>query len=74
MENIITFASMTNAMKAKEILRAGGISSRVIRTPARLRKGSCGYSLVVPKQFSRAAELIKEKNISFKGIYADDES
>ncbi len=72
MENIITFVSVTNAMKAKELLRANGIFSRVIRTPARLRKGSCGYSLVVPKNFARAAELIKNSKIPYKGIFADD--
>lgn len=74
MENMIAFASMTNAMKAKELLRAGGISSRVVRTPARLRKGSCGYSLAVQEKFAQAAELIKKNNIPYKGIYADDES
>ena len=52
MENIITFASVTNAMKAKELLRQHRIASRVIRTPAKLRRGSCGYSLVIPKRFS----------------------
>ncbi len=40
MENIIAFASMTNAMKAKDMLRQNGISARLIRTPANLRRGS----------------------------------
>lgn len=71
MENIITFASMTNAMKAKELLRSNNIPTRMIRTPARLRKGSCGYSLVVPNRFTRAVELLQMKGIPYKGIFAD---
>ena len=71
MENIITFASVTNAMKAKELLRQHRIASRVIRTPAKLRRGSCGYSLVIPKRFSEAAELVERSGIPYRGIYAD---
>ena len=72
MENIITFASMTNAMRAKEALNKSRIYSRLIRTPARLRKGSCGYSLVIPKHFDEAAELIRGSRIPYRGIFADD--
>ena len=72
MENIITFASMTNAMKARELLQKQRIFSRMIRTPARLRRGSCGYSLVVPKHFTRAVELLQSKGVPYKGIFADD--
>ena len=71
MENIITFASMTNAMKAKELLRSHKIPARMIRTPAHLRRGSCGYSLVVPNRFTRAVELLQMKRIPYKGIFAD---
>ncbi len=71
MENIITFASMTNAMKARELLRGHKIPTRLIRTPAPLRKGSCGYSLVVPNRFTRAAELLQMKGIPYKGVFAD---
>lgn len=69
MENIITFASMTAAMKAREALRQNRIFSRVIRTPAKLRHGSCGYSLTVPKRFEDAVEIIRERKIPHKGIY-----
>lgn len=72
MENIITFASMTNAMRAKEALNKSRIYSQLIRTPARLRKGSCGYSLVVKSRFSQACGLIKELNIPYKEMIGDD--
>lgn len=72
MENIIIFASMTAAMKARDALKQNRISSRVIRTPAKLRRGSCGYSLIVPKRFPDAVEIIRERGIPFKGIHAGD--
>ncbi len=72
MKNIITFASVTNAMKARELLRRHNIPSRMIRTPAKLRKGSCGYSLAVGRDFEKATQLIVNHNIPYKGIYADD--
>lgn len=72
MKNIITFASMTNAMKARELLKQHRIPSRMIRTPAKLRKGSCGYSLAIGHDFSKAQQLIIDKGIPYKGIYADD--
>ena len=71
MENIITFASMTAAMKARDALKQNRIFSRVIRTPAKLRRGSCGYSLVIPNRFSEAAQLVRGSRIPYRGIYAD---
>lgn len=71
MENIITFASVTSAMKAKELLRTKQIGARMIRTPEKLRHGSCGYSLVIPNRFAEAAELVRGSRIPYRGIYAD---
>lgn len=72
MENIITFPSMTAALKAREVLRRHSIPAGLIRTPARLRKGSCGYSLSVGKQLDRTEEVLKRNHISYKGVFADD--
>ena len=72
MENIITFASMTNAMRAKEVLNKNKIASRLIRTPAKLRKGSCGYSLLINRRFLKACELIKEHKIPYREMIGDE--
>ncbi len=72
MDNIITFASVTSAMKAKELLRTRQIGARMISTPEKLRHGSCGYSLVIPKHFDEAAELIRGSRIPYRGIFAGD--
>ncbi len=69
---IITFTSMTNAMRARDLLRKHRFSARLVRTPARLRKGSCGYSLIIGGNPDRAASLLRERKIPFGGVFADD--
>lgn len=71
-KNLIMFNSMTFLMKAKELLRRNNIYANTIRTPARLRQRSCGYSLQVNNDFDRAFELIKENNIPIIGVSAVD--
>lgn len=70
--NLILFPSMTAVLKAREVLRRRGINSRVIRTPANLRRRSCGYSLLVKRSFDEAVSLIKNENIKTVGIAAVD--
>ena len=70
--NLILFPSMTAVLKAREVLRRRGINSRVIRTPANLRRRSCGYSLLVKRGFDKAVSLIKNENIKTVGIAAVD--
>ena len=70
--NLILFPSMTAVLKAREVLRRRGINSRVIRTPANLRRRSCGYSLRVKRGFDEAVSLIKNENIKTVGIAAVD--
>lgn len=70
--NLIMFNNTTNMMKAKELLRQNNIRSRTVRTPARLRKGSCGYSLQINKDFEKAFELIQSRNIKVLGVSAVD--
>ena len=70
--NLILFPSMTAVLKAREVLRRRGINSRVIHTPANLRRRSCGYSLLVKRGFDEAVSLIKNENIKTVGIAAVD--
>ncbi len=72
LENIITFASVTHAMKARELLRRHRISANLIRTPAKLRRGSCGYSLVIPRQFAQAAALVRDNRLPYRHMFGDD--
>lgn len=70
--NLIMFNNSTNLMKAKELLRQNNIRSRTVRTPGRLKNGSCGYSLQINKGFERAFDLIKSHNIRIIGVSAVD--
>ena len=70
--NLIMFSNTTSLMKAKELLRQNNIRSRTVRTPARLRNGSCGYSLQINKDFEKAFELIRSRNIKVLGASAVD--
>ena len=72
MENLILFRSMTAVMKGRELLRRNGINSKIIRTPSKLRKGACGYSLQIGRRFDEAERIIREKGISVAGTAAAD--
>ena len=73
MENIITFPSMTAALKARDTLRRHKIAAGMMRTPARYRKGSCGYSLSIGRELDRALEILNSSRIPYKGVFADDD-
>lgn len=63
---------MTPVMRSKELLKQNGIFSRIVRTPAKLRKKSCGYSLLVSKDFEKALSKIEHANIKYLGTAAVD--
>ena len=71
MENLIIFNSMTAAMKAREILRRHGIATRMTKTPGRLRRGTCSYSLRVKPDTERAVEILGKHGLPFAGTAAD---
>ncbi|MBQ3969746.1 MAG: DUF3343 domain-containing protein [Clostridia bacterium] len=60
--------SITSAMKAREVLQKNGIRSEIVRTPKRLAKAGCGYSLFVPNNFSKAVAVIRNSGIKTVGI------
>lgn len=63
---------MTPVMRSKELLKQNGIFSRIVRTPAKLRKKSCGYSLFVGKGIDKALDIIRNGNIKYIGTAAVD--
>ena len=70
--NLIIFDSITPVMKSRDLLKNHRISSRSVRTPAKLRKKSCGYSLYVKNDFSDALKIIKDNNVRYIGTSAVD--
>lgn len=70
--NLIMFNSVTLAMRGRDLLKKNGINARMVRTPIHLRNKSCGYSLLVVKDFDRALNIIGSNGISVLGTSAVD--
>ena len=70
--NLIIFDSMTPVMRSRDILNKNGIFLFFVRTPAKLRKKSCGYSLLVKKDLDKALNIIRGGNIHYIGTSAVD--
>ena len=63
MDNLIRLASITEAMKSKEILQRHRINSTIKRTPPTKEKFSCGYGLYVPYKTQQAISVVGEYGI-----------
>ncbi len=70
--NLIMFSSVTPLMRSREILSKHRIFSKVIRTPMHLRKKSCGYSLLINKNFDNAVDILGRFQIPILGTAAVD--
>lgn len=64
---LIIMGSITQAMKARDILSKRGIKSEIIRTPRRDVVGSCNYSVYVRNDPDRAEEILIENRIKVLG-------
>lgn len=71
-KQLISFPSITFAIKARDILKNNGIPSVLERTPMNLKVTSCGYSLFVPNNIEKAEEILKQNNIKYLGIIKSD--
>ena len=70
--NLIMFRSVTLAIRSRDLLRENGIDARMVRTPSTLRKRSCGYSLLVVNEFSKALNILGSNGIAVLGTAAVD--
>lgn len=70
--NLIMFNSVTLAMRARETLAGNRIFCRLIRTPMHLSNKSCGYSLIIKRDISKALELLTRNGIAYLGTAAVD--
>lgn len=64
---LFMMSSVTQAMKAKQILIKNGIPAEIERTPKREKEHSCGYSLFVPKRTDEAEQILEKSNIKIIG-------
>ena len=73
-KNLVMFRSITSAMKAQEYLAKQGIRSEIIKTPKRKTDSGCGFSLFIPRSFSRSVTMLKNTGIPIIGIISEGES
>lgn len=67
MDNLIKLSSVTQAMRAKDILRQNGIYSKVHRIPAVKGKGACSYGLLINRNLNEAVSILLDNNIKIQG-------
>lgn len=66
----ITFRSVTFAQRGEEILRRGGISSVLQRTPRWMEEQGCGYCLRLrTDDVQTGTALLRGSRIPFRKIY-----
>lgn len=67
MDNLIKLSSVTQALRAKDILGKNGIKSRVHRIPAKRGRSACSYGLLIDNNIPKAVEILMENNIRVSG-------
>ena len=69
-EIFFTFRSVTYAQEGERVLRRAGIPAYLRRTPARLAKRGCGYTVVVrPRDEARAQALFDREAVACQNVY-----
>lgn len=64
---LIIIGSITQAMKARDILSRRGIRVEIIRTPRRDAVGSCNYSVYVKNNPDAAEKILIENGMKILG-------
>lgn len=65
-----TFRSVTAASAAQRVLEQSAIFCTMVRTPTKLRRQGCGYSLRVrERDAARAGEVMKAAGTAFRKAY-----
>lgn len=72
MDNLIRLASVTEAMKSKEILQRHNIKSVIKRIPPTNERYSCGYGLYIPYKVYEAIDILGKYGISPVGHTVGD--
>ena len=72
MDNMIKLSSVTQALRAKDILKGHGIRSKVVRITAFRGKGSCSYGLKIENRLNDAVSILRNNNIKVSGRALED--
>lgn len=66
-EKTVQMNSVTQAMRARDILKSSGIRSKVKRITSSDGHKPCSYGLTIYNDFDRAVEILRDKNFNFNG-------
>lgn len=72
MDNLIALSSVTNAMRARDLLKKHGIKSQVTRIPSSYNKGQCSYGLKINSRLYEAVDILRDNNIKISGRALED--
>lgn len=64
-EKTIQMNSVTQAMRARDLLKAKGIKAKVKRIPS--DKGPCSYGIIISDNFEKALEILNKNKINYVG-------
>lgn len=67
MDNLVQLSSVTQAMRAKDLLKSHGINSVVQRITASRGYGPCAYGLKIYNRFDEAISILREHDIKVIG-------
>ena len=71
---LVTFRSITPAQRGETLLRRGGMSCTLKRTPGWLQEKGCGYSLRLSKDdVFMAVPMLRTAQIPFQKVYYQPE-
>ena len=69
---IFVFNTLTYTQRGREALRRRGIGTKIIRTPAQYRSGSCGYSLLAAGRIEESIEILRAMTLPVQGVFPAD--
>ena len=64
--------TITNALRAQEILRRNGFQAPLTRLPKNIVGRGCGYCLLVSRDPERAVKVLHDAGIKLYGTYSSE--
>lgn len=66
----VTFRSITFAQRGQEVLRRGGITATLTRTPRQMAEQGCGYRLSMGEnKLTAATAMLEAADVPYSKIY-----
>lgn len=70
----VTFRSITFAQRGQEVLRRGGVSAVLSRTPRQMEEQGCGYRLgISDDKMTAATAMLQANGVPYSKVYCPDE-